>query len=120
MSLTITFPTGTRELDAYRVLSDPIQFELDGETNNAGQLVAYGDRGRRPAPLEIMVSVQGASLETSMNLVDTIITEAKAATSVTFHKGNRVVDGILTHRFSADGALVRLTLAFNPTGGTYT
>lgn len=119
MSFTITFPTGTRVIDAYRVLSDPAEFALTGETNRAGKLVARGDRGQQPAPLEVEVSVQEASFRETMSLVNRVIDEAGAAVSVTLPRGVRDVDGLLEHSFRAEGPLVRLRLWFAPTDGGY-
>lgn len=114
MSLRINHPTGTRTVDPYRVLSDPHENELTGETNRAGKLVTRGDRGRRPAPLEILMDLQETTLAASVALADTILAEARTATSVETHHGIRLVSGILEHALAARGPAVRLTLYFNP------
>ena len=116
MSLSITFPTGTRVIDTYRVQSDPREYELSGVTNRAGKLVTRGDRGRRPTPLEILVDVQEATLAASVMLANTILNEARTATSVETHHGIRTVNGILEHALAARGPAVRLTLYFSPSG----
>lgn len=119
MSVTITHSGGSRQVDAYRVISDPAEFELRGESNRAGKLVTRGDSGQRPVPLEVEIDVQEASFAASMQLASIIRDEAKQATSITLPRGTRTVTGILEHAITSNGPSVSLRLHFKPTGGGY-
>lgn len=120
MALVVTHANGTRSVDQYQVVSDPMEWNLDAETNRAGDVVTRGDDGRIPQPLSIEVSVQESTFSDSIDLIDEIISEAETATSVQTYRGTRTVDGIMGEEVTHDGLLVKVRLEFAPTGGDYT
>lgn len=74
-----------------------------------------GDRFENPSELSVTVYVQEASFAGSYVLAQQIITECETATTVSYHEGDQLVDGILGAGVTPDGLGVRLSLSFAPT-----
>jgi len=126
MSLTITTPDGSRLVRQARVRQDrqnrarsfEQQRTFDSELEDA-KVVVLGDGGVEPSPLVVDVYVQEGQNNITGATVQQLINEAKNATSVTTVRGTRLVDGILSHTLTNDGRMLTLSLAFNPTKGSY-
>lgn len=120
MSVTITGPSGSRSVDAFRVRRDESPRELQGQrAKGSTRVVAYGDKGKRPTPLVIEVEVQESSLSATATEAAAILSDAEDATSVETPRGTRSVNGLLWTEQSRQGPAEVLTLAFAPTGGDY-
>lgn len=120
MSLTITTATGSVSVDAFRVVQDEISYERRAEKAKGTNVhVVRGDLGKRPAPLVIECEVQEADLDTTMSDIRDILEAARVATSVTTPRGSRAVDGIVWSELRHSRQAVVATLAFAPTGGSY-
>lgn len=119
MSVTITTSSGSRTINQARVVTDRADLQYSILVDE-GKQVLVGDGGIIPSGLVIELYLQEDTIEATGGLAQTIIDEAKVATSVTTPRGDRAVDGILSHALSSDGVMVVLRLVFAPSGGVYT
>lgn len=115
--LVITHSGGTRTLELYQVSTRSRSFAATPEVvkGSPRRTRVIGDRGENPSELSVSVYVQEASLAASYALAYTIIGECESATSVEYHEGEQLVDGIVSAGVTPDGLGVRLALSFAPT-----
>ncbi len=114
--LTITHAGGTRVLPLYvtqsRLRSFEVSFETVKVTPRSTRVI--GDRLENPSELVFSVYLQEASQGVSYVLAYAIIDECESASSVEYHEGEQLVDGIVGAGVVPDGLGVRLTLRFAP------
>jgi hypothetical protein len=116
-SLVIVHSGGTRTLELYRVRSRTRSFAITAERARgagAGTRV-IGDRLENPSTLDVDVYLEEPTLSQSYGLAYVIIDECESATSVEYHEGEQLVDGITRAGVAPDGLGVRLSLSFAPT-----
>lgn len=82
---------------------------------SAGFVRIDGDRYEIPNVITVRILMDQASLATSYDLAYDTITNANAATEISWYEGTQLVDGILNATIEVDGPHVFLTLAFAPT-----
>jgi hypothetical protein len=74
-----------------------------------------GDRLENPSELAVTVYIEEASLALSYALAFAVIEECESATSVSYHEGVQLVDGITRAAVAVDGLGVRVSISFAPT-----
>ena len=114
--LTITHAGGTRVLPLYvtpaRTRGYAVTFESTRAVARQSRVV--GDRLENPSELVFTVYLQEVNQAASFALAYVVIDECESASSVVYHEGEQLVDGIVGAGVAPEGLGVRLTLRFAP------
>ena len=119
MSVTVTTSAGSRTLDFARVVEDR-QDRQYGIRVDQGKSILVGDGGVVPSALVVEFDFAEGTNEDTGGLAQNVIDECKVATVVATARGDRAVDGIMSHTLTSSGPVVTLRVEFAPTGGAYT
>jgi len=116
-SLVITHAGGTRVLPSYTVANRTRSFAVSLETarGSGRRTRVLGDRLENPSELTVTAFIQEATQAASYVRAYDVVDECESASSVSYHEGVQVVDGIVGASVTPDGLGVRLTLRFAPT-----
>lgn len=82
---------------------------------SAGVVRIDGDRYEIPSVITVRILMDQASLAASYNLAYDTITNANAATEISWYEGTQLVDGVTNASVEVEGVHVFLTLSFAPT-----
>jgi hypothetical protein len=120
-SLVITHAGGTRVLPSYTVANRTRLFAvtLESTRGTVRQTRVIGDRLENPSELTVTAFIQEASQAASYVRAYDVIDECESASSVSYHEGVQVVDGIVGASVTPDGLGVRLTLRFAPVSAAF-
>ena len=120
--LVIVHSGGTRTLELYRVDTRSRSFSARGEVakGTPRRTRVIGDRLENPSELSVTAYIEEATLSASYALAFTVIDECESASSVAYHEGTQVVDGITRAGVAVDGLGVKLSLSFAPTSAGVT
>lgn len=119
--LVVTHSGGTRTLELYRVDSRSRSFAARGEVvkGTPRRTRVIGDRLENPSELSVTVYLEEATLAASYALAYVVIGECESASSVSYHEGVQLVDGITRAGVAVDGLGVRVSLSFAPTSAAF-
>jgi len=120
-SLVVTHAGGVRVLPLYQVSTRTRSFAARGEVvkGSPRRTRVIGDRLEDPSELSVTVYIEEASLALSYALAYTVIEECESATSVSYHEGVQLVDGITRAAVAVDNLGVRVSISFAPTSALF-
>jgi hypothetical protein len=120
-SLVVTHSGGTRVLPLYQVATRTRSFSATGQIPKGSprRTRVIGDRLEDPSELSVTVYLEEASLALSYALAYAVIEDCESATSVSYHEGVQLVDGITRAAVAVDNLGVRVSISFAPTSALF-
>jgi hypothetical protein len=108
-------------LPLYQVGTRTRSFSARGEVAKGSprRTRVIGDRLEDPTELSVTVYLEEASLALSYALAYAVIEECESATSVSYHEGVQLVDGITRAAVAVDNLGVRVSISFAPTSALF-